>query len=175
MRYDGRNDLRKAALKRPRDAEELLQEPTLDPKGSDAHRRHLCGAYYLAGYSVECILKVYIILLLDFRSRKSRGSTRIENWSAAVDHLGKLPDKSDLRGANSHNLGRLLRAAQLDAQIDRDEKAKQRWGRCAKWDFAVRYQQEDLPNHLRNRTEVEEFVSACKAIHAWVEQQLISS
>ena len=172
MRYDGHSDLRKAALKRLRDAQELLQAPTLDPQSSDALRRHLCGAYYLAGYAVECILKVYIIFLLDFRNRQSPSKTRIEHWSAAVDHLGRLPDRLDLWGANSHNLGRLLRAAQLDAQLDRDERAKQRWGRCAKWDFAVRYQRDDLPNHLRTRAEVEEFVSACKAIYEWVERQL---
>ena len=52
-------DYRRSATRRLEDAKELLEPPTLDPQRSDADRRHLRGAMYLAGYAVECLVKAY--------------------------------------------------------------------------------------------------------------------
>src|SRR4051794_32059413 len=58
---DRLSDFVKSAPRRLKDAEELIEHPTADPQRSDADRRHLRGAMYLAGYAVECLLKAYLI------------------------------------------------------------------------------------------------------------------
>jgi hypothetical protein len=55
------SDYVKSAARRLKDAEELLQPPNADPQRSDADRRDLRGAMYLAGYAVESLLKAYLI------------------------------------------------------------------------------------------------------------------
>jgi len=59
--YDGISEFVKSGQQRLRDAEELLQPPTLDSKEGQPQDRHLGGADYLAGYGIECLLKAYII------------------------------------------------------------------------------------------------------------------
>ncbi len=54
-------DYRRSATRRLEDARELLEPPTLDAQRSDAGRRHLRGAMYLAGYAAECLVKAYLI------------------------------------------------------------------------------------------------------------------
>ena len=58
--YDGISQYWKAAARRLQDAQELLQPPTINADEQGAETRHLRAAVYLAGYAVECILKVYI-------------------------------------------------------------------------------------------------------------------
>jgi hypothetical protein len=156
MKYDDRRQPVKAAPKRLNDAWELLEMLSRGPNGSDAGCRHLCAAYYLAGYAVECILKAYTILLVNARSGE-----RLDHRSAVIACLRERPGPLDHPGHHSHNLGLLLTAAQLDAEIGSDRATKQLWGQCAKWDYAVRY----MPDHMQDRGEVEEFVTACDAIY----------
>jgi hypothetical protein len=163
MRYDGLSELLKAAPKRLADARELLERPSLNPHTSDAGYRHLCGAYYFAGYAVECALKAYIILLLD-----SRRSERVSRWYQVVESLAALPGGTNLGGKHSHDLSRLLAVSELEGAVDRDEQAKRTWGTCSKWDYNVRYR----PDHMLERTRVAEFVEACSATYHWVRARL---
>ena len=59
--YDGISQCRKAAIRRLRDAKELLQPSSLDSLEQGASTRHLRASIYLAGYAIECILKAYSI------------------------------------------------------------------------------------------------------------------
>jgi hypothetical protein len=157
MKYDGHSELLKAAPKRMNDARELLETPSRDRYTSDAQYRHLCGAYYLAGYAVECALKVYIILLLD-----SRSADRFARWSDVINHFGAKAQ--DLRGRRSHNLPQLRVIAELESQMDADQAMKEAWGICSKWDYNVRYK----PDFMTNRESVTQFVQACGTAYDWV-------
>jgi len=53
-RYDGRTELRKAAMKRLADAEALLESDLRETLNQSSHAR---GAGYLGGYAIECKLK----------------------------------------------------------------------------------------------------------------------
>lgn len=163
MRYDGHSELIAAAPKRLNDALELLEDPTREPGGSDSAYRHLCGAYYLAGYAVECALKAYIILLLD-----ARDPAHISTWSEAIRHLHTAPGKLDLGGARGHSLRELLRASQLEPQIDSDPAMRANWGICNKWDYSERYR----PKPMLDRQAVSEFVDACEATYNWLRARL---
>ena len=163
MRYDGHTELLKAAPKRLRDAQELLEEPTRDQETSDAEYRHLCGAYYLAGYAVECALKAYIIALLN-----ARESSSVTRWSEAIALIRASDTPVDMSGARSHSLDRLLDAAQLEAQMTSDHEMKQNWAICRKWDYNERYR----PEPMVNRRDVTEFVEACAASYTWVRNRL---
>lgn len=163
MQYDGRSELLKAAPKRLDDAWELLEAPTRNPERSDADYRHLCAAYYLAGYAVECVLKAYVILLLD-----GRGSERIARWSQVIAHVEAAGGGPDLTGRHSHRLNRLLIVSELEAQLGSDLQARHDWGICGTWDYAARY----MPEHMRDREGIERFVAACDHLFHWVERRL---
>ena len=68
------------------------------------------GAYYLAGYAVECALKACI----------AKGTQRHE-----------FPDKKKVESSHSHNLRELIRVAGLDdarvEQISQDPNFKTNW------------------------------------------------
>jgi hypothetical protein len=162
MKFDGHSELLKAAPKRLRDAQELLEAPSRDPRAADAAYRHLCAAHYLAGYAVECALKTYVILLLD-----SRLPDHVTRWSHVVQHFAERR-VTDLSGRHSHDLGRLLAVSGLSAAVDQDEQAKQTWGMCGKWDYNVRYR----PQPLTDRARVEAFVEACSTIYRWIRARL---
>ena len=163
MKYDGHSELLNAAPKRLKDAQELLQEPSLDPDRSDAEYRHLTGAYYLAGYAVECALKAYIIMLMD-----ARGALSVTRWSEAITLAADSHVAPDLSGARGHNLERLLRAARLEGEVASDVDMQQNWGICRKWDYNERYR----PAYMVNRQSVCEFVDACDASYRWIRSRL---
>ena len=162
MKYDSEGELLKAGLRRLRDAQELLEDPTLNPNSGDAGHRHLRGAYYLAGYAVECVLKVYIMRLLAARSRQS-----VLNWSIAIDHLASRQTSVDLSGKRSHSLPLLLKLAELEAQFSGDRTMERNWRTCQAWDYNARY---DGP--LPNRAYAERFVAACEGAHNWIQARL---
>jgi len=161
VKYDGHSELLKAAPKRLNDARELLEQPSRNAHQSDAGYRHLCAAHYLAGYAVECALKVYIILLLD-----SRAARRFARWSDAIDYFGTKGQ--DLRGKRSHSLAQLRVIAELESEMDADEPMKQAWGICSKWDYNVRYR----PDFMANRQSVTQFVEACGTAYDWVSARI---
>ncbi len=163
MKYDGHSELVKAGPRRLQDAQELLEPPTLEPNRSDANYRHLCAAQYLAGYAVECVLKAYIILLLDQRSNQ-----HFARWSQVISHFAKQPSGSNLSGAASHDLKELIDVSELEQELDSDEQMKRNWGICNKWDYNTRYR----PDPMMNCARVAEFVDACRATSEWVRNRL---
>lgn len=163
MQYDGRSELLDAAPKRLDDALELLTEPRRNQARSDAKVRHLCAAYYLAGYAVECALKVYIILHVE-----GRGRARMDRWGQAIEYFQSLGDPLDLAGKHSHNLGRLLTASELQSELATDSRAWRDWNLCCTWNYSARYR----PDHMQDRAKVEAFVEACERTYRWMRQRL---
>ncbi len=163
MKYDGYSELLKAAPKRLRDAWELLEQPTREAHLSDAAYRHLCGAYYLAGYAVECVLKVYIILLLDPRTDGG-----LRRWGDVVRYLQSVPGGPDVGGGGSHDLERLATLAELVPAIQSDAGMSEAWALCLKWDYNVRYS----PEYMVDRSGTSEFLQACQTAYDWVRSRL---
>lgn len=90
------------------------------------------GAYYLAGYAVECALKACI-------------AKRTKRYD--------FPDKKRAEDAYNHDLGKLFRAAQLDETFARarqdDPALEENWKIIKEWSEQSRY---NLPER---RTEEE--------------------
>jgi len=162
LQYDGVSELAKAAPKRLADAWELLEQPTRNPDGSDASYRHLCAAQYLAGYAVECALKVYII-----RVAGARSGQEIASWSALLEGRRDRGDRPSLDGSSSHNLSLLLTASRLDPMLDANPDMKVAWALCCKWSPSLRY----CPRPVLRRTEAAAMVQACTDIHRWLGTQ----
>src|SRR5579859_5178169 len=99
-----RRDLQELAKVRLKEATALLRLGLFD------------GAYYLAGYAVECALKACI----------AKGNQRHE-----------FPDKKKVESSYSHNLRELLRVAGLDdarvEQISQDPDFKTNWDVVQSW------------------------------------------
>jgi hypothetical protein len=95
------NDLRELARQRVREARRLLQT------------RAPSGAYYLAGYAVECVLK---------------GVHREE------DTRYEFPDRRTVNESHTHDLEKLLRLAGLERALAQDAKARAALG--VNWDIA---------------------------------------
>ena len=81
------------------------------------------GAYYLAGYAVECALKACI----------AKGTRRFE-----------FPDKRRVDSSYTHDLELLMRLANLDEsykeRIKGDPEFKANWGTVEAWDEQSRYE-----------------------------------
>ncbi|SPE36537.1 conserved hypothetical protein [Candidatus Sulfopaludibacter sp. SbA3] len=80
------------------------------------------GAYYLAGYAVECALKACI----------AKGTQR-----------GEFPDKKRVESSHSHNLRDLIRVAGLDEElierVARDPEFRKNWDVVRSWSEQSRY------------------------------------
>jgi HEPN domain-containing protein len=83
------------------------------------------GAYYLAGYAVECALKACI----------AKGTDRHE-----------FPDRKKVDASHSHNLRDLVRVADLeDARLDRarkDPDFRSNWDTAESWSEQSRYRRQ---------------------------------
>lgn len=163
LQYDGVSELAKAAPKRLADAWELLEQPTLNPDGSDASYRHLCAAQYLAGYAVECALKVYIISVV-----ATMRDSRVRSWSSLLAWRKQQGERPSLDGSSSHNLELLLVASRLEPLMGNDKAIKGAWSLCCKWSPALRYR----PLPLVGREQVRRTVQACEDVHRWVSSQM---
>ena len=88
-----------------------------------AHGGHSSGAYYLAGYAIECALKAVI---------------------AGKFRENVIPDKSFVASIYTHNLVALLRLAglqsELDDAIEADQALGQKWTIIQRWSEDARYQ-----------------------------------
>jgi hypothetical protein len=84
------------------------------------------GAYYLAGYAIECALKACI----------AKGTLRYE-----------FPDKKRVDSSYSHNFRDLIRVAGLDKargeQATRDPEFERNWGVVEDWSEHSRYRRSD--------------------------------
>jgi len=107
-----RTDLQRLARTRIRDAEVLLGAGQWS------------GAYYLAGYAVECALKACI---------------------AKQTGLHDFPDKDRVLKSYSHRVESLVELADLTSQLDdalrADSTFKQNWSFVKDWNEQSRYQE----------------------------------
>ena len=81
------------------------------------------GAYYLAGYAIECALKA--VIAADFRANE-------------------IPDPKYVRDIYTHDLSALLRLADLEQELEAEKKTKpelyQRWATVKTWSESARYE-----------------------------------
>ena len=112
-----RTELQQMAAIRLADAEALLAATPSRPD----------GAYYLAGYAVECALKAAIAKLF-----------RQDDW----------PDKKFVSDCYTHDLVKLLRLADLGSDFAnhslQDKLFEQNWNIVKDWDEQSRYQTHSL-------------------------------
>jgi HEPN domain-containing protein len=87
---------------------------------------HPDGAYYLAGYAVECALKACI----------ARGTQRYE-----------FPDKKSVDASHTHNLRDLIKIANLELvhleEAKRDSAFRSNWDLVQQWSEHSRYRRHD--------------------------------
>ena len=87
-----------------------------------ARQRQFSGAYYLAGYAIECALKARI---------------------AAQFRANEIPDKSLVNKIYTHDLAELLRLAGLEAELETGRQADsdldRRWSITKSWNEQARY------------------------------------
>jgi HEPN domain-containing protein len=109
-----RQDFRRLALIRSDEARLLLKA------------RRYSGAYYLAGYVIECALKACI-------ARKTR--------------RGDFPDRKLVNQSYTHNLEALMGAAGLETQLEADVKSNSKlgvhWSVVREWSEENRYARKD--------------------------------
>ena len=154
--YDGITHFLKVAPRRLADARELLQNPTIEPTTSDAGRRHLRAAVYLAGYVVECILKAYII-------SRTPGTQRLSEACSIMKRKGiTVPD---LSSAKWHSIVLLLGVTDLEAVVPKAIRLS--LGICSKWKPTWRYCPEPP-----ERAEAEAFVGAAETILSYVRPRI---
>lgn len=109
-----RSDLQILARLRLREAKTLLSAGLSD------------GAYYLAGYAVECALKACI----------ARRTQRHE-----------FPDKKSVDASHTHNLRDLVKVANLELarlqEVKRDPAFRDHWDLVQQWSEQSRYRRHD--------------------------------
>ena len=105
------------------------------------------GAYYLAGFAIECALKACI-------AKKTR----------------RHDFPTDAKYANevyTHNLERLLKVAQLDGHLERDMKTKDQlainWGIVKQWTIESRYEASGL-----NGRDMVTAVNSADGVLRWI-------
>lgn len=105
-----RKDFQKLARLRVREAKALLDRGLFD------------GAYYLAGYAVECALKACI-------AKKTKKH--------------EFPDKKAVERSYTHDLNRLIEAAglsgELQKRMDSDDRFALNWRVVVSWSEDTRY------------------------------------
>ncbi len=83
-----------------------------------AKEGHSAGAYYLAGYAVECALKAII---------------------AGQFQANEIPDRGLVNSIYTHNLSELLRLADLEEELQAETDLVKRWGVVKRWSENARY------------------------------------
>jgi len=154
-RYDHVDHYRVAGRQRLEDARKLMAKAKGESE-ADA-RRHLRAAAYLAGYAVECALKVYIA--------ERAGCGRFAEACAARESSGLRPH--DFAGRQGHNLALLLSATDLEGLADWVAKCRRAFMRVAtEWSVDWRYCRKEL-----GRAYTDELVGAAKQVSEWVGRQ----
>jgi hypothetical protein len=152
-RFDGGSEFRKVASHRLRDAQELLQPPTLDPNGGNRSTRHLRGAMYLAGYAVECILKAYLIDMYRPLSTLAQVDAKLRRLDAALPNL---------LSAEGHRIAVILR--HTDLEVYQGDLQRLQFGQIASvWNVEMRY---DPSSPARPRAV--QHVSVAEDLYNWV-------
>lgn len=83
-----------------------------------AERGHPSGAYYLAGYAIECALKAII---------------------AGRFRANEIPDKGLVNSIYTHNLSDLLRLAGLQTELQAESELVESWDIVKRWSENARY------------------------------------
>jgi len=143
------------------DATELLEHPTCDAFGTDAHDRHLVGAMYLAGYAVECALKGFLLRKFGHLVTPAPGISI--TFDAITSHVAAAAGKS-LRDLDLHSLSDLWNATGL---ATRDVAMTANQGTCTIWRVEWRYR----PPAGTLRREAQEFVQAAEELAIWTDGQ----
>lgn len=153
-------DYRRTAAQRLADAKELLEPPTLDPQRSDADRRHLRGAMYLAGYAAECLVKAYLIQHMN-----------AQTLAAAVDTLneqrqqqGLEPVEQIARTAAGHKIFYLLQLTDLPLYPAYDPR---QWARVAQWRSSWRYETDFVAHG-----DAVEFLNDVQSVVDWISPKI---
>ena len=133
-----RTDFQKLARMRVREPKALLESG------------HFSGAYYLAGYSVECALKSCI----------AKSTARHD-----------FPDKHRVQESHTHNLLSLLKLADLQSQFTQDKGQNPilagNWNTVQQWSETSRYS-------IKTQVEAQEIVRAItgrSGVMRWVTQR----
>ena len=104
------------------------------------------GAYYLAGYAVECALKACI-------ARQTRRHD--------------FPNARYANQVHTHDLGELLKLARLNDQLDKDKKTKPQlatnWGVVEGWKVDSRYETSGL-----NGKDMAAAVNSSDGVLEWI-------
>lgn len=158
---DTAREYKRAADRRFDDAHELMQAPTWEGQRSDAGQRHLRGAMYLAGYTVECLLKAYII-----------GQMNAQTLGEATEILdvrrtskGLEPVKNILRTAAGHRIAYLVQLTNLPTDFPNFDLKL--WGRLGGWQSSWRYE-----GDMVGQTEAEAFMADVQAAVDWLSSKM---
>jgi HEPN domain-containing protein len=99
-----------------------LAKLRLDEAKLLAREEHYSGAYYVAGYAIECALKAIF---------------------AALFRENEIPDKNLVNNIYTHNLTALLSLAGLEKPLERerqtDPELDRRWSIVKNWTEQARY------------------------------------
>lgn len=109
------------------------------------------GAFYLAGYAVECALKACI---------------------AKSTRRGEFPDKRKVESSHSHNLLQLTMVAGLDEacseQVGRDSNFRYNWEYVQLWSEQSRYRKHDPESA---RTMLRAVGDRRHGVFSWIKQR----
>jgi len=118
------------------------------------------GAYYLAGYCVELVLKARIC--------KMRGIPDFFDFDS--ESKKKLKNEANItRPYKVHDLEQLMLLAGLSSQFEialQDDDFKDSWAIISKWNENVRYETG------QKTTQVQLFVTSIKELMAWIQKYL---
>lgn len=158
-RFDGKSELVKAAWNRLNDARSLLSAS----EGRRPSELRTQGSKYLAGYAVECILKVYIIHQQNTRTLREAVDTLRERER-------KRPEPRvvpDLLGVAGHNLENLVSWTDLESQFDARSEIGRAWNICMRWSSTWRYSPKQPTIE-----DARQFVDAVDRVYRWVKAKL---
>jgi hypothetical protein len=109
------------------------------------------GAYYLAGYVIECELKAFI---------------------AAAFRANEIPDKSRVNSIYTHNLRDLLSLADLKSPLEDDMSEnsglRESWATISKWSEHARY---EIWTRDAAATMLEAVGAADKGLLQWLQKR----
>jgi hypothetical protein len=109
------------------------------------------GAYYLAGYAIECALKAFI---------------------AAGFRANEIPDKARVNSIYTHNLRDLLSLAGLKSPLEDDmnenSELRENWATISKWSEHARY---DVWTSAAAATMLEAVGAADKGLLQWLQKR----
>jgi hypothetical protein len=154
-------DYRRAAEHRFADALELMETPTRNSHRSDANQRHLRGAMYLAGYSIECFLKAYLI-----------HQTGAQTLAEAMERLDERRSRRNLqpvmniaRTAAGHRIAYLVQLTNLETTFPGYDRKL--WGRVGAWKSSWRYETDAVKPDT-----VQDFMEDVEAVVKWLQPKI---